>query len=62
MGEIGLDFRKDIIERNPKDLQMHYFKSQLDLAIRMKRAATIHCVRAHGEMLKVLKELNKVIK
>mgnify|MGYP002359423354 CR=1 FL=1 len=34
---------------------MHYFKAQLELAIRLDRPATIHCVRAHGEMLKMLK-------
>ena len=41
---------------------MYYFKTQLDLAIRMGRPATFHCVRAHGEMLKIFKDLNKNIK
>lgn len=62
VGEIGLDFRKDVLEKNPKNIQMHYFTTQLELSLRLGRPATIHCVRAHGEMLKVLKELNKKIK
>jgi TatD DNase family protein len=56
-----LDFRKDIEKNNPKDLQISYFKKHLELAIRMNRTATIHCVRAHGEMLKILKHFNKNI-
>lgn len=41
---------------------MYYFKEQLDLAVRLQRPATIHCVRAYGEMLKIFKQLNKSIK
>ena len=28
----------------------------------MNKPATIHCVRAHGEMLKIFKDLNKKLK
>jgi TatD DNase family protein len=59
IGELGLDFRKDVLESNPKDLQIRYFKKQLEMAANLDKPATIHCVRAHGEMLKLLKDLNK---
>ena len=41
---------------------MDYFITQLALALKLGRPATIHCVRAHGEMLKIFKDLNKKIK
>ena len=47
---------------NGKEDQLRFFKTQLSIALEHERTATIHCVRAHGEMLKILKTLNKEIK
>lgn len=61
VGEIGLDYRTLVLQKNSKELQMEYFKIQLQIAIKFDRPVTIHCIRAHGEMYKILKEMNKQI-
>lgn len=61
VGEIGLDF---VGEHTPetKKFQTEVFEKQLDMAIskfclqELNRVCSVHCVRAHGEMLKLLKK------
>ena len=60
VGEIGLDFRKDVLQQNAKEKQMKYFLEQLELSFLLNRPVTIHNVRAHGEMLKIFKKYNKL--
>lgn len=61
VGEIGLDFRKEILEKNPKDLQVKVFQDQFALAVKYKKPVSIHNVRAHGDMLKFFKKVSKTI-
>jgi Tat protein secretion system quality control protein TatD with DNase activity len=55
IGEIGLDYRKPTLEKNTKEDQLSIFTEQLELSFLMNRSATVHCVYAHGEMLKIFK-------
>ena len=63
MGEIGLDYKDKNIN---KQKQKQIFELQLDLAIELNRSVVIHCVRAHGDLLKILekrfikKRINKI--
>ncbi|MCH2156476.1 MAG: TatD family hydrolase [Opitutales bacterium] len=51
VGEIGLD---RWIEGYDIDLQIQWFIAQLALAAELKRPATIHCLKAWGQLRKVL--------
>ncbi|OVE76323.1 hypothetical protein BVX97_01440 [bacterium E08(2017)] len=53
VGEIGLDHAVSV--RND-DEQEQVFREQLDLAVKLKRPISIHCVKAWGAMLKILRE------
>lgn len=53
VGEIGLDYRDKTID---KKKQRSVFESQVDLAIEMNRSMSIHSVRAHGDLLKILQK------
>lgn len=56
VGEIGLDFYPS--ERKPrpeKTLQLESFQRQLSLAMQFKKPVVIHEVKAHQEVLKILK-------
>ena len=61
VGEIGLDFCGDHTPESKK-FQIGVFECQLDIALsslasaELERICSVHCVRAHGEMLKVLKK------
>lgn len=50
VGEIGLDAL-----RPEREVQMHAFTAQLDLAVKHGRSVAIHAVRAHNELLSALR-------
>lgn len=52
VGEIGLDYARQHLSRN---LQHSFFQSQLELAHRLGRPASIHCVRAWDTLADILK-------
>lgn len=54
IGEIGLD-----ATRAQRDLQMTVFVKQLELAGRYGRRISLHCVKAHSEMVTVLRKHHK---
>jgi len=54
IGEIGLD-----ATRAQRDLQMKVFVAQLELAVRYGRRISLHCVKAHAEMLTALRKHHK---
>ena len=53
VGEIGLDFFRDL---SPRDVQADVFRRQLDLARRAALPVVIHCRDAHAETLAILAE------
>jgi TatD DNase family protein len=53
VGEIGLDFFRDL---SPRDVQADVFRRQLDLARRATLPVVIHCRDAHAETLAILTE------
>ena len=53
VGEIGLDFFRDL---SPRDVQTDVFRRQLDLARRAALPVVIHCRDAHAETLAILAE------
>jgi TatD DNase family protein len=52
VGEIGLDKARPGM---PRDLQAWIFSRQLEVAARLGKPVTIHCVRAWGDMLAILR-------
>ncbi|QKI88452.1 TatD family hydrolase [Thiomicrorhabdus xiamenensis] len=54
LGEIGLDFQKQFSAN--KDLQLEVFESQLQLAQKYLLPVSIHVIKAHNEMLALIKE------
>ena len=54
IGEIGLDYYWDI---STKELQMEYFKKQLDLANQLQLPVVIHDRDAHKDILDTLKSI-----
>ena len=53
VGEIGLDFYRDL---SPRDLQRDVFRRQLALAKRLDKPIIIHCRDAFDDVLSVLSE------
>jgi TatD DNase family protein len=53
VGEIGLDFFRDL---SPRDAQDTAFRQQLDLARRLGKPVVLHCRDAHAETLAILAE------
>ena len=53
VGEIGLDFFRDL---SPRDVQIDVFRRQLALARRAALPVLIHCRDAHAETLAILAE------
>ncbi|MGF1530406.1 MAG: TatD family hydrolase [Puniceicoccaceae bacterium] len=54
IGEIGLDrSRRGIDEKRQESV----FRQQLEIAVRLQRPVTLHCVRADGWMSRVLRSL-----
>lgn len=54
-GEIGLDFFRVKSEQKRK-LQIDYFENQLNLAAKYELPLVIHSVRAHHEIIRILKK------
>ena len=53
VGEIGLDKAREEIDLTK---QIEIFRRQLEIAIRLSKPVSIHCVKAWGDLLKVLRE------
>ena len=53
VGEIGLDFYRDL---SPRDVQRRAFQAQLAWAARLGKPVVIHDREAHAEILKVLSD------
>lgn len=51
IGEIGLDYHYDF---SPKEKQIEAFKSQLDLAVKLKLPAVIHNRESDADMMKII--------
>lgn len=58
VGEIGLDFLK-AKEKDAQKRQCEIFQRQFELGMKHNRAISVHCVRASGEMLKIMKKCLK---
>jgi len=56
IGECGLDYRVDL-ERAPKARQMAVLRAQLCMAQVRRLPALIHCLSAHDDLLRVLKDV-----
>ncbi|KAF4714307.1 hypothetical protein FOZ63_025500 [Perkinsus olseni] len=59
VGEIGID--KIRAKEVPMEIQMKVFKRQLELAAEFGRPVSLHCVRAYGQLLDSLKEVDERI-
>jgi TatD DNase family protein len=63
VGEIGLDgfhfdpTTKDLV--SPMDRQVEAFRWQLELAARLRRPVSVHCVQAFGSMMQVLSDAKR---
>ena len=53
VGEIGLDFYRDL---SPRDVQRRAFQAQLAWAAKLRKPVVIHDRDAHGEILEVLSD------
>jgi TatD DNase family protein len=56
IGEIGLDFHRDL---SPRDAQREAFRRQLDLAVELKKPVILHSRDAHDEMESTLREWSR---
>jgi TatD DNase family protein len=52
VGEIGLDFFRDL---SPREIQIEAFKTQLELAAKHKKPVIIHCRDAYVDLVDILK-------
>jgi TatD DNase family protein len=63
VGEIGLDgFHFDPATKglvSPMDRQVEAFRLQLELAARLRRPVSVHCVQAFGSMMQVLSDAKR---
>ncbi|CAM9457657.1 unnamed protein product [Ectocarpus sp. 6 AP-2014] len=59
VGEIGLDkvARTPDTRRVEWDDQLEVFQAQMELAARMSRPVSVHCVKAHGKLVDCLRGL-----
>lgn len=59
VGEIGLDkkWRTPDTQKNEYEAQLHVFQSQLELAAKYQRCASIHCVKAQGDLFEALRQI-----
>lgn len=53
IGEIGLDYYYDF---SPKDIQIHAFKSQIDLAIELDLPIIVHNRESNADMMEIARE------
>lgn len=58
IGEVGLDFQSQYIGFKAKQIEV--FEQMLDLASRYHLPISVHCVKAHNELLKILKSYKTV--
>lgn len=58
LGEIGLDFQRQY--SSTKSLQLEVFSKQLALAVKYQLPVSIHCIKAHNEMISLLKKTTVV--
>ncbi|MFC3700714.1 TatD family hydrolase [Reinekea marina] len=56
VGEIGLDYYQGKTPRPEKLLQLEAFEGQLELAKHNELPVILHCVKAHNDMLQLLKK------
>lgn len=56
IGEIGLDFYRDL---SPRDVQREAFRKQLDLAVELKKPAILHSRDADAEVEATLREWSR---
>lgn len=56
VGEIGLDFFRDL---SPREIQVNAFKAQLELAEKYNKPVIIHCREAYVDILDILKSYKK---
>lgn len=56
VGEIGLDFFRDL---SPREIQIEAFKAQLELAAKHKKPVIIHCREAYVDVIDILKNYKK---
>jgi len=54
IGETGID----VLASAPMAQQEHVFRYHIELSERLKKPLIIHCVRTHGQLLKIKRELN----
>lgn len=52
IGEIGLDFFRDL---SPREIQIEAFKAQLELAEKYRKPTIIHCREAYVDLVDILK-------
>lgn len=52
IGEIGLDYHYE--DACPRDVQLHWFRRQIELARELRRPVILHDREAHGDMLAAL--------
>ena len=57
LGEIGLDYHWDDV---PREIQMLYFRKQMELASKLNVPVIIHDREAHGDCLDMVKEFPSV--
>lgn len=57
LGEIGLDYHWDDV---PRDVQMIYFRKQMELASKLDVPVIIHDREAHGDCMEVIKDFPNV--
>lgn len=57
LGEIGLDYHWDDV---PRDVQMIYFRKQMELASKLNVPVIIHDREAHGDCMEVVKDFPNV--
>ncbi len=53
IGEIGLDY---VVENVDRELQKKVFERQLDLALELNRPVSVHCRKAWGDLVELLKD------
>jgi len=53
VGEIGLDYHYDF---SPREVQQTVFRRQLDLSAGTLLPIVVHCRKAHGDVVRILKE------
>lgn len=63
LGEAGLDYAARTSEtgRCEREDQLRVFRDQLRIAYELSRPISVHCVRAHGALFDILRELGEAV-